>query len=138
MQTLEKPSTYGLHYATCPCGWITLGKVRGDQPVKCEACGGVPNKVEFTADVACMICTVADLRGEMVRKHAEQHGLLVYQQSKNRYVVLRKGSTHSVNYKDGRSHGYVALEVAHGPSFWQNAMKYIRDNTPPLPDYLKT
>jgi hypothetical protein len=137
---------YGLYILHCPCGWMTFGRVGDIPPKRCARCQTVnpdttpeesAGHLEWRTDVACCIAMIADQQSKGTREFALKHGLMVYQVSERRWVVLQEDRPNTVTYKDEEQRGYLSLRKVHGPSPWQSVMGYIRKNTPPLPEYLK-
>ena len=125
---------YGIHVLHCDCGWKTMA--RHYAPTKCEACDK-PGEAEFTEEVAGMVCTYSDLKEGRIREYAYKSGLILYQMSKYRWVVLRVNASFRVPYKDGQVRAYMGAEAVGQPGNWVTVMKIIRDNSPDLPEYLK-
>jgi hypothetical protein len=121
----------------CDCGWITMHEKDEPEPDKCKACGK-PGEITVHrgSDVACMIMTISEKRSERINEHAHKHDLMLYQLSKNRWVIVTAPVVSTVKYKDGQARAFRNLGPVCGPADWQTVMKYMKENSPPLPDYL--
>jgi hypothetical protein len=141
-------SRYGLYVGYCGnCKWQTIGSIRGNPPDSCEACGQKPEVkqdgvqrfcTEFRDDVAAVICTVAELRAERVRKFASEHKYMVVRVSPKRWACFRYDgvcSTFALK-DDSAAWAYRSLEVELWNVDWQTLTQFIRKNTPELPKHL--
>lgn len=143
----RKASSYGMYLLTCPaCGWHTAGRIKGPPPLACDKCGqsalnpNGTNASEWREDVACLCMSLSEWSSRGIQQEAEKHGLMVYQISKNRYVVLRAGAPCTVGWKSEDKPGkwgYMSLEAVHGPADWQSTAKYVIEKTEPLPAHLR-
>lgn len=131
-------SIYKTLYLRCEsCGWITVRtKSNPNKSLeKCEACGEAGKPVSHM-DVACLVMTLADLRSERLRQHADKHNLKVIQLSKYKWIIVEDSCYSSVSYGDGAVRAFRTMRVVQGSASWQDTAKYIRKNTPDLPNYL--
>lgn len=138
----QKPvkERYGIWCVECPtCKWKNISRRK---PTHCEACSNdvLPVETDFNDgphDVACFTVTKCDLIINRLYEIAKANGYYVVKISERRFMVLRdERGVATVSYGDGQQRAYQTMEeVCKGT--WQEVMKFIRDKTPDLPDYLK-
>ena len=126
-------------YIHCKCGWFTpRRKTDTTDPTNCEACGKQGEYKTGHCSMAELVATLVHEQDQRINEHAAKHGLVVWKKSSRRYVILKSDMMYLVTtYNDGAQHAYPEAYCVAGPCTYQEAMKYIRDNTPPLPEYLK-
>lgn len=135
-----EPKRYGIYCVECPsCKWQNINRIA---PSFCEACNTAICAVDSEFhngphDVACYIASLSEKITNRLYELAEKQGYFVVKVSERRFMVVRaERSCSTVSYGDKQERAYMTMNVfARGT--WQEVMKYLRDNTPDLPDYLK-
>lgn len=147
-EELANPKQHGYYAGYCapPCHWITVR--RGSIPGRCDKCGTLlefdpPSQPETHGyvqhvdgrDGAALICSVAENESTDIRKLAERHGYLVCKRGK-KTQIFKYGLPFRIKYADKEARCYTEITFEFEGS-WQAAMKFLRDNTPNLPAYLR-
>lgn len=143
---------YGVWTGWCDnCKWLTMNGGK-EKPTKCEKCGCTEEsvhhgkksfKAELREDVACVVAHRADQQSTEIRHHAEIHGLRVVQVSKNRFLVVQDDHPATFGmqkYPEGaepHKWAFVQMRIVTGPCDYQAAMRYVREHTKPVPEYLR-
>jgi hypothetical protein len=147
-----RQGAYGCYVGRCHCGWWTIAK--SGPPGSCEACRTPlsydPNKgwgdrpkndwVEWTEEVAAIVCSFSEVKSDFLRKIGLEQGYWLHQLSKNRWLLFHVHNgcaPGTITYKDKEVRAYMVPEViAQGDL--QEVGKVLRDKVKEsLPNFLR-